>query len=119
MMSLRYSTRLVFIFKKIVIKIPISYRGYLQCKNEKNIYDKYKNTNLLGKLYFEKFGIICMKRYNVVKKIEYKNVYNIKSIIKEFDFDNCDLFNPDNWGVENDEYFLIDYGINEDISKMY
>ena len=44
---MKISTRVVFIFSTFVIKFPISYRGYLQCKNEKKIWDKYKHTGFL------------------------------------------------------------------------
>jgi hypothetical protein len=31
----------------------------------------------------------------------------------------CDLYNKANWGELNGKRYLIDYGINEEISKMY
>jgi len=46
MISFKYSTRLVIILKNVVIKIPISRRGYLQGINEKMIWDKYKKCCL-------------------------------------------------------------------------
>ncbi len=119
-MKIKYSTRLVFLIGGLVLKIPLSRRGYLQCKNEKSIWDKYKNLNVLGELYWEKFGIICMKRYNNVNNINPIHISNIKKNIVEFDIDNCDLFNHQNWGIdENSNIMLIDYGINEYISKLY
>ena len=117
---IKISTRLVFIFKNFVIKIPIDKRGYLQGKNEKVIWNKYKGTNLLGVFYWECLGIVCMKKYNVCKTdIPIKVVINLKSNIKEFDLINCDLYNYENWAFDNAKYILIDYGINERISKMY
>lgn len=116
---IKISTRLVFIFEKFVIKIPLSYRGFLQCKNEKFLYSKYKNLNLLGELYFEKYGIVCMKKYELLKKIDVNQILNVKNQINELNIENCDLFNIKNWGIENEKIFLIDYGINEKISKMY
>jgi hypothetical protein len=118
-MKIKLSTRLVIVFKKFVIKIPIDRRGYLQCKQEKYIYNKYSNCGLLGQLHWYKFGIICMKRYEIASNINPKNVVAIKTIIPEFDFNNCDLFNSKNWGIENGKFLLIDYGVNEKISKMY
>ena len=47
MISFKYSTRLVILLKNIVIKIPLSKRGYLQGLNEKKIWDKYKHLDLL------------------------------------------------------------------------
>ena len=126
-MKIRVSTRVVLVFEKKVIKIPISYRGYLQCKNEKFIWDKYKDTGMLAELYSERFGIVVMKRYKptnvLVSETEahrfIDTVVGIKHLIPEFDIDNCDLYRAENWGKSGDDYVLIDYGINERISKMY
>ena len=115
----KVSTRIVFVFKRCVIKIPVSYRGYLQCKNEMKLFKKYKNLDFLGELYWEKYGIICMKKYELAKERPYDQILKVKENINELDIKNCDLFNHKNWGVEEDKYYLIDYGINERISKMY
>jgi hypothetical protein len=115
----KYSTRLVIILKNIVIKIPLSKRGYLQGLNEKVIWDKYKQIGLLAELKWMYFGIVSQKRYNPVKRVPNKVVFQIKELIPEFDFDNCDLYKSENWGIENKNYILLDYGINENISKLY
>jgi len=127
----RYSTRLVLLLPFIVIKIPFSKRGYLQCKNEKKMWDRYKDFGILGKLYWEWNGIICMKRYKKIHTIEESSfwcskkndfidtVLGIKHIIPEFDIDKCDLYKIENWGISNGDYILIDYGINEEVSNMY
>jgi hypothetical protein len=124
---IKYSTRLVFLIGNIVIKIPLSKRGYLQCKNEKKMWDKYKHLNVLGKLYWEWNGIICMKKYKptnvLINQNEANNfidtVVGVKHLIPEFDIDRCDLYRAENWGIDGDDYVLIDYGINEEISKLY
>ena len=124
---IRYSTRLVFLLGKIVIKIPLSKRGYLQCKNEKKMWDKYKHLNILGKLYWEWNGIICMKKYKptnilINEKETHKfidTVIGVKHMIPEFDIEKCDLYRTDNWGRLGNDYVLIDYGINEEVSKLY
>ncbi len=124
---IKYSTRLVFLIGNIVIKIPLSKRGYLQCKNEKRMWDKYKHLNVLGKLYWEWNGIICMKKYKptnvLINQNEANNfidtVVGVKHLIPEFDIDKCDLYRAENWGIDGDDYVLIDYGINEEISKLY
>ncbi len=124
---IKYSTRLVFLIGNIVIKIPLSKRGYLQCKNEKRMWDKYKHLNVLGKLYWEWNGIICMKKYKptnvLINQNEANNfidtVVGVKHLIPEFDIDMCDLYRAENWGIDGDDYVLIDYGINEEISKLY
>lgn len=118
-MKIDISTRLVLLIGKRVYKFPLSRRGYLQCKNEKKIWNKYKDLNLLGILYWEHFGIVCMKRYEHCKEIPEHIVIAIKKNISEFDIDGCDLYNYHNWGIEQNKYILIDYGINEYISKLY
>jgi hypothetical protein len=123
----RYSTRIVFILGKIVIKIPVSKRGYLQCKNEKRMWDKYKHLNILGKLHWERMGIVCMKRYKesnvLASKAEAHRFIDVvlttKKSIPEFDIERCDLYRAENWGMDGRDYVLIDYGISEEVSKMY
>ena len=120
MISFKYSTRLVIILKNIVIKIPINRKGYLQGLNEKKIWDKYNSVVYLAELKWMFMGIVCQKKYDtellVVPNIVVKR---IKSIVKEFDFDNCDLHNSKNWGMEGKEYILLDYGINKHIASLY
>ena len=119
-MKIRISTRVVFVFKRCVIKIPISYRGYLQCKNEKELWDKYSSTGLLGKMYWYRFGLVCMKRYRrATYKIPFIEINEVKKQIPELNIVNCDLHIIENWGYQQGNYYLIDYGINERISKMY
>jgi len=114
---IKFSTRLVFILPKIVIKIPIDKRGYLQGKNEVALYKKYKNTKMLGRLILEFCGVVIMERYNPLdSKLNEDTVKNIKNKIVELNIENCDLYNPENWG---EGHILIDYGINENISKLY
>jgi hypothetical protein len=115
----KYSTRLVILFDNIVIKIPISRRGYLQGINEKYVWDKYKDIDLLAELKWVFIGVVCQKRYDAVKSIPNVVVRRIKSKVPEFDFDNCDLHNSKNWGIENKEYILLDYGINKHIASLY
>tara|TARA_Y100000385_G_scaffold281876_1_gene335417 strand:+ start:5828 stop:6193 length:366 start_codon:yes stop_codon:yes gene_type:complete len=116
---IKISTRLVFLVFNIAIKIPLSYRGYLQGKNEKKIWLKYSKTKFLGTFYFEFLGVVVMKRYKPINITPHERVKKLKSTIPEFNFLNCDLYNCQNWGVERSKYYLIDYGINEKISKMY
>ena len=116
---IKYSTRLVILFDNVVIKIPLSKRGYLQGLNEKAIWDKYKYIDLLAELKWMFLGIVCQKRYNPVKSIPIGAVLYTKELIPEFDFDNCDLYKAENWGIENKEYILLDYGINQKIANLY
>jgi hypothetical protein len=116
---MKYSTRLVFLFNNIVIKIPLSKRGYLQGLNERVIWNKYKEYAPLAELKWMYLGIVCQKKYKTIKEIPENQVKYIKSIITEFDFDNCDLYNYENWGIDNDKYILLDYGVNQEIAKLY
>jgi hypothetical protein len=118
-MKVKVSTRVVFIFKNHVVKVPISLRGYLQCLQERDLWDKYKDLGLLGDLYSYKRGIIRMKRYDPIKAVDHYDIAIVKEAIKELDIDMCDLYNKANWGELNGKRYLIDYGINEEISKMY
>ena len=120
MLKIKVSTRLVFILQNIVIKIPLSRRGYLQGKNEKVLWDKYKHLNMLGELRWERFGVVCMKRYTPLNRIPIGYVNWTKRNILELNIINCDLYNIKNWGRdENLNPILIDYGINEYISTLY
>jgi hypothetical protein len=62
-----------------------------------------------------------MKRYPMCSRIPNWLVAGIKKDIPELDIINCDLHNAKNWGMDHDGFgfILIDYGINEEISKMY
>ena len=119
MISFKYSTRLVIVFDNIVVKIPLSRRGYLQGLNEKKIWNKYNRYGLLAELKWMFIGIVCQKRYDTVESIPSRVVGVIKELMPEFDFDNCDLRSPANWGVDDKRYILLDYGINKDIANLY
>ena len=119
MISFKHSTRIVILFDNVVIKIPVSRRGYLQGVNEKKISDKYKQIGCLAELKWMYLGVVCQKRYDTVQSIPNIVVRRIKSKVPEFNFDNCDLHNSKNWGIENKEYILLDYGINEHIASLY
>jgi hypothetical protein len=116
---MKYSTRIVIILKNIVIKIPISRRGYLQGLNEKKIWDKYKNIASLAELKWMYIGIVCQKRYSIAKTIPNIVVRRNKIAMPEFNFPDCDLHNPRNWGMEDKKYILLDYGVNEYIASLY
>lgn len=119
MISFKYSTRFVIVFDNVVVKIPLSIRGYLQGINEKKIWDKYNRYGLLAELKWMCMGIVCQKRYDTVESIPNRVVSVIKELMPEFDFDNCDLRSPANWGIDSKRYILLDYGINKDIAYLY
>jgi len=119
-MKIKISTRLVLIFDDYVLKIPLSLRGHLQCINEQYLWNKYKETGLLGEFISYKNGIVKMKKYKPAKEINFTEVTNVKLKISELNFIYCDLLNYRNWGIDdNGKHILIDYGINEEIAKMY
>lgn len=116
---IKISTRVVILGKNRVWKIPIDYRGYLQGKNEGKLWEEYKSKNILQPIIWERFGIVCQERAKPIESISASNVKKLKSIIKQLDIPNCDLHNPENWGMYNGELRLLDYGIDEKISRMY
>lgn len=116
---IRYSTRLILIFKNVVIKIPIDRRGYLQGLNESKIWNSYNGIAPLAELKWGCMGIVCQKRYNEATSITDAKVKEIKRLIPEFNFKNCDLYKYENWGVDGKEYVLLDYGVNEYIATLY
>jgi hypothetical protein len=118
-MRIKYSTRLVLIFSSIVIKIPINKKGFLQGYNERKIWNKYKRIINLAELKWMYCGVVCQKRYNTITEIPETTVHSIKGMIPEFNFANCDFFNPENWGIENNKYVLLDYGNNPYIASLY
>ena len=116
---IKYSTRIVLLFKNIVIKIPINRKGYLQGLNESKIWNKYNSIAPLAELKWVCMGIVCQKKYNEATSITDAKVKEIKGLIPEFDFDNCDLYNAENWGKNGNRYVLLDYGVNEYIASLY
>lgn len=116
----RISTRLAILLKNIVIKIPLEYKGMLQGVNEKMIWKKYKDVAPLAELKCECLGIVIQKRYKHVDYIPMEEVDKIKAIIPEFQFENGDLWNYENWGLnEQGNYILLDYGNSEYVASLY
>lgn len=117
--SIKYSTRLVLVLKNSVVKIPINRKGYLQGLNENKIWNKYNSIAPLAQLRWICIGVVCQKRYNEAISVPDAKVKEIKGLIPEFDFDNCDLYNFKNWGIDGKKYILLDYGVNEHIASLY
>jgi|TARA_R110002167_G_scaffold45665_1_gene137061 hypothetical protein len=121
-MRLKYSTRIVVILNDVVIKIPISRKGFLQGLNEKFIWDKYNKIAPLAELKWMCLGVVCQKKYANVEFgiVPFYSIRQIKAVIPELDFKNCDLHNYENWGwTTDDKFILLDYGVNEYISTLY
>jgi len=115
----KYSTRFVILFKKYVIKIQICRKGFLQGYNEQKIWNKYKHKAVLAELKWMYFGIVCQKRYTNIKEVPQSEVYKIKKLIPEFDFENCDFWNHENWGKDGEKYILLDYGNSSYVASLY
>ena len=118
-MKIKISTRAVFLIGKYAIKIPLSKRGYLQGKNESKIWTKYKRYPYLAPLLWEFLGIVCQERCRELDVFDACVVTEVKALMPELDIENCDLYNEENWGIHKEHQVLLDYGINESISKMY
>ena len=121
-MQIRYSTRLVFLIGNRAYKIPLSRRGWLQGKNEAKVWQQYKSTNMLAPLIWERWGIVCQERCLPISGLSpsrKRKVKEIKRHIPQLDIDNCDLYNYKNWGKHKNRLVLLDYGIDDYISKLY
>lgn len=118
-LSIKYSTRLVFLIKNRAYKFPLSRRGYLQGKQESLVWKQYKDTGLLAPLIWERFGIVCQQRIEQLDTLSHDRLVLIRTTIPELNIQNCDLYNIENWGIHNNLPVLLDYGINERISSMY
>ena len=116
--QIRYSTRLVICVGKYAIKIPIEKRGYLQGLNEVRLWRKYQSKSL-APIYWGKFGIVCQRRCKPLRVFQKSLVANIRKQIPELHIENCDLFNPENWGEYDCRPVLLDYGNDKVISRMY
>jgi hypothetical protein len=119
MWCFKYSTRFVILFKNIVVKIPICRKGLLQGYNEKKIWNKYKYKAPLAELKWMFLGIVCQKRYLSIDAIPHLEVEKIKKVITEFNFNNCDFGNYENWGKNDKEYILLDYGNCSYVASLY
>ena len=115
----RYSTRFVILFKNIVVKIPLNKKGFLQGYNEKKVWDKYQNKAPLANLKWMFLGIVCQRRYRTIDAIPQTEVYKIKKLIHEFDFEDCDFYNYENWGKDGEKYILLDYGNSPYVASLY
>ena len=116
---IKISTRIVILTKHRVYKFPIDKRGYLQGRNEAKVWKQYKDSKMLAPLKWEFFGIVCMSRAQDIERKPLHMIRYIKDLIPALNIENCDLHNVDNWGYYNGRYVLLDYGIDERISKMY
>lgn len=104
--------------KRYAVKIPIDRRGWLQGINERKLWSKYHSPNFVP-IVWGFGGIVCQARAGKLSMLREHNVELIKQQIPELNIVNCDLHNVDNWGVYDGGVVLVDYGITEEVSKMY
>lgn len=116
---IRISTRVVFLIGKYAIKIPIDRRGWLQGKNESRRWEEFGGFGILNPVLWSWNGIIIQKRIKEIKKIPPGFIRAVRTWIPEMCFPNCDLQNPRNWGTDGLRILLLDYGIDEEIARMY
>ncbi len=109
----------MIIFQKFVVKIPLNKKGILQGFNEKKIFEKYQGIAPLARINWFFCGVVCQKRYKQTKELPDFEVFKIKKLIPEFDFDNCDFFNCENWGKDGEVFVLLDYGNSEFVASLY
>ena len=119
MIAIYISTRVVFLIGRLAIKIPIDKRGWLQGLNERHLWNQYKTKNCFAPLICAIGGIVIQKRIAHFDGDVSHHAIEYKKSIPELNIQNCDLHNPKNWGMHNGKIVLLDYGINERISKMY
>jgi len=117
-MKIRLSTRLVLLTRKYAVKIPLDKRGWLQGVNEVKLWNKYNSPNLVP-VVWNMGGIVCQKKAYKPYNFRSEYVEIVKKDIPELNVTRCDLYNPNNWGVYNGRLVLVDYGITEEVSKMY
>ena len=118
-MQIKMSTRLVVLTKTKAFKIPLDRRGWLQGINEGKVWKDYKRSGYLAPLLWSFGGFVCMRRIAPTNEIPSQLVAMVKATIPAFDITNCDLYRLENWGEYRGSRVLLDYGIDERISKMY
>lgn len=119
MIAIRISTRVVFLTKGHALKIPIDRRGWLQGLNEKRLWREYQNDSWFVPVVWSMGGIVCQRRAQPMNACVFDHAIRMKQRIDQFNVSNCDLFKRENWGIYNGRVVLVDYGIDECISKMY
>ena len=118
-MSIKISTRLVLLIGGYAIKIPLSYRGWVQGRNEAKVWEEHRDLCLLAPLLWSLGGIICMRRVSPVDAVPTHLITLVKALIPAMDIEACDLHRFANWGLYEGRIVLLDYGIDEAVSHMY
>lgn len=116
---IKISTRLVLLIGNWVVKIPIDRRGFLQCKNEKRLSREWSDKLPLLPIHKSIGPVLIQRRVHPLHGAPLETIQLLKSRIPEFQFDNCDLHNPENWGLTSRGPVLLDYGIDPYIATLY
>jgi len=116
---IKVSTRLVIITRSKAFKIPLDRRGWLQGINEGKVWEEYKESGYLAPLLWSWGGFVCMERVRPTDYVPPYLIANVKDKIPALDIVNCDLRRLENWGEHNGRTVLLDYGVDERISKLY
>lgn len=117
--KIKVSTRLVILSKTKAFKIPLDRRGWLQGVNETKVWENHKKSGYLAPLLWSFGGFVCMRRVTPTNEVPLQLVATIKAAIPALDVANCDLCRLENWGEYMGAHVLLDYGIDERVSKMY
>jgi hypothetical protein len=128
MIGLKFgSSRVVFLFGKVAIKIPFSKCGIEQSRVEIEFFNKNKNAIFFpfAKILKTRGSIIFAERCSGIKNnVENAEIIRradkIKFSFKQFDFMFGDIYRIENWGKnQNGEIVLLDYGLDERIQTKY
>jgi hypothetical protein len=121
------SSRVVFLFKNVAIKIPFSKCGIEQSRVEIDFYNKNKNAIFFpfAKILKTRGSIIFAERCSGIKKdVENAEIISqadaIKNSFEQFDFMFGDIYRVENWGKnKHGKIVLLDYGLNDEIQSKY
>lgn len=116
---IKVSTRLVIITRRKAFKIPLDRRGWLQGINERKVWEAHKESGLLAPLLWSLGGFVCMEKVRPTYYVPPHLIRKMKDMIPAMNIENCDLHRVENWGERHGKRVLLDYGIDERISKMY
>ena len=116
------SSRIVFLIGKWAVKIPINKCGIEQSQQEIKTWNKYKSkpfNKIISKIGFitihQKAKAVDLTNFKLFRDriVEYEKNY------PELKFKRGDIYRHENWGIVNNEFVIIDYGLNIDIENKY
>lgn len=116
------SSRIAILIGRWAIKVPFSYCGVLQSRNEKRLYERHKRWPFMP--IERSFGpILVMRRAEPLDKANRARFRDLARLaeerFEELRFDRGDIWRQDNWGQVAGLPLLLDYGLDEEIEKRY